>query len=63
MLVLTRRLNERIVIPDLDLFIKVLSVKGNTVRLGITAPAHVKVMRGELLLPCVGVAAVVPPVL
>ena len=63
MLVLSRRHNERIVLPGLDIIIEVLSVKGNTVRLGITAPADVKVMREELLVQCVAPSPVVPHVL
>ena len=63
MLVLSRRHNERIVLPGLDILIDVLSVKGNTVRLGITAPADVKVMREELLVQCVAPSPVVPHVL
>jgi carbon storage regulator CsrA len=49
MLVLSRRLNERIVLPGLNVTIEVLSVRGNTVRLGITAPGDVSIMREELL--------------
>jgi carbon storage regulator CsrA len=48
-LVLTRRLNERIVLPGLGVAVCVVAIKGNTVRLGIEAPPDVRVMREELL--------------
>ena len=47
MLVLSRKNNECIVIND-NISIKVLAVRGNTVRLGIEAPASVGVLRGEI---------------
>ncbi len=47
MLVLTRKLQERISIGQ-DITITVLRVKGNSVRIGIDAPDHVRVVRGEL---------------
>ena len=47
MLVLSRKQNEQILI-DGQIEIEVLSIKGNTVRLGISAPRDVKVLRGEL---------------
>lgn len=47
MLVLSRKPNEEILIGD-NIKITVLKVKGNTVRIGIEAPAAVKVKRGEL---------------
>ena len=62
-LVRCRRHNERIVLSGMDIIIEVLSVKGNTVRRGITAPADVKVMREELLVQCVAQSPVVPHVL
>ena len=48
MLVLTRRINERIVIGD-DIVVTVLEVHGEQVRLGIDAPRSVKVFREEVL--------------
>ena len=48
MLVLTRRKNQSIVIGD-DIIVTVLEVKGDQIRLGITAPRHVQVYREELL--------------
>ncbi len=48
MLVLTRRVGEEIVIAD-DIRLRVVMVRGQTTRLGITAPASVRVVREELL--------------
>jgi carbon storage regulator len=47
MLVLTRRVGEVIVI-DHDIRITVVSVRGDRVRLGITAPEFVQVDREEI---------------
>lgn len=47
MLVLSRKKNQTVLI-DGQIEVEVLKIKGNTVRLGITAPANVKVLRGEL---------------
>ena len=47
MLVLSRKLNQEITIGD-NVTITVLKVKGNTVRLGIDAPRHIRITRGEL---------------
>ena len=47
MLVLTRNVNERIVIGT-DIRITVASIQGNQVRIGIEAPRQVKVLRAEL---------------
>ena len=48
MLVLTRRKNQSIVIGD-GIVVTVLEVKGDQIRLGITAPRDVQVYREELL--------------
>ena len=48
MLVLTRRKNQSIVIGE-DIVVTVLEVKGDQIRLGITAPREVQVYREELL--------------
>jgi carbon storage regulator len=48
MLVLTRKINESIVIND-DTVITVLELAGSKVRLGIKAPASVPVWRKELI--------------
>jgi carbon storage regulator len=47
MLVLARKLGQEIVIDE-NITLKVLSVRGGTVRLGIEAPQSVPVERGEL---------------
>ena len=47
MLVLTRKLNERIVIGD-NIRITVVGIRGNHVRLGIEAPPEVTILRDEL---------------
>jgi len=47
MLVLSRRIGETIVING-DIQVKVLSVQGNKVRLGVVAPEHVSVDRQEV---------------
>jgi carbon storage regulator len=47
MLVLTRRRGEAIVIDD-HIIVQVVAIKGDKVRLGITAPAHVVVDREEV---------------
>jgi carbon storage regulator len=48
MLVLSRKLNESIVI-DGDIEITVVSLRGNQVRLGIKAPDSVGILREELI--------------
>ena len=47
MLVLTRKQGEQIRIGE-DVVITVVRTKGKAVRLGIQAPAHVPVLRGEI---------------
>jgi carbon storage regulator CsrA len=48
MLVLSRRVGERIFFPSIDAYVKVLAVKSGTVRLSIEAPSAVPVLREEL---------------
>lgn len=48
MLVLSRRLNEQIMIGD-DIVIEVVRICPGQVRLGIMAPPEVKVLRTELI--------------
>lgn len=48
MLVLSRKIGEQIIIND-DIVVTVVSVKGNQVRLGFTAPTNVSICREELL--------------
>ena len=47
MLVLSRKIDDEIIIDE-NIIVRVLKVKGNTVRLGVTAPGNVSIMRGEL---------------
>lgn len=49
MLVLSRKENETIQIGG-DIEIRILEVKGDTVRIGIEAPKSVDILRGELVL-------------
>jgi carbon storage regulator len=49
MLVLSRRVAEQICIPELGITLEVISIKGNTVRLGIDAPPEIRILRSELL--------------
>lgn len=48
MLVLSRKINETIKIGD-DIEIRILEVKGDTVRIGIEAPKNIDILRGELI--------------
>jgi carbon storage regulator len=48
MLVLSRRIGEEIIIAG-DIRVTVVSIRGKQVRIGITAPASVHVVRHELL--------------
>lgn len=48
MLVLTRRIGEEIIIAG-NIHVSVLSIKGKNIRLGVTAPPTVPVIRMELL--------------
>jgi carbon storage regulator len=48
MLVLSRRLNQEIRIGE-NIVVRVIGIKGNQVRLGIVAPAHVPILREEVV--------------
>lgn len=48
MLVLARKLNQKIII-DGQIEIEIVKIKGNTIRLGITAPQDVKILRSEVM--------------
>src|ERR1700722_9768854 len=48
MLVLSRRLNEKLLFPGLHTTIQVVSIKPGMVRLGIEAPEEVRVLREEV---------------
>ena len=60
MLVLTRRLNEKVFFPRIEATVQVVSIKPAVVRLGIAAPQHVDVYREEMLSRA---GANVPPLL
>jgi carbon storage regulator len=47
MLVLTRKVGEKIVIDD-QIIVKVVEIKGNQIRLGFEAPLSVTIKRAEL---------------
>jgi carbon storage regulator CsrA len=48
MLVLSRRPNEKIVLPGIQVIVHVVAVKPGVVRLGVEAPAEVAVYREEV---------------
>ncbi len=48
MLVLTRKLDQELVIGDQRITVKILEVRGNRVRLGIVAPDAVSIRRIDL---------------
>ena len=48
MLVLSRKINETILIGD-DVKVTLLAVDGDKIKLGIDAPKHIKIFREELL--------------
>jgi len=50
MLVLSRKISERILVGE-GVVVEVLEITGNKVKLGITAPNYVTIMREELLPP------------
>ena len=48
MLVLTRRENEKILLPDVGVTVELMAVTGNRARLGITAPDNIRILREEV---------------
>jgi carbon storage regulator len=48
MLVLSRKLGERVLVPQCGLSVTVVAIEGNVVRLGFTAPTEVGVYREEV---------------
>jgi carbon storage regulator len=49
MLVLSRRLHEKIVLPGLGITIQVVGVKPGAVRIGVEAPPDVAIFREEIV--------------
>jgi carbon storage regulator CsrA len=49
MLVLSRRLHERIQFPGLNISIQVVAIQSGVIRLGIEAPPGVSILREEIL--------------
>jgi carbon storage regulator len=47
MLILTRSVKESVYVGD-SIVVQVLSIKGNCVRLGLSAPPEVRILRSEL---------------
>jgi len=47
MLILTRKENEEIIINS-EIVIKIISASDNQIKLGIKAPEHIQILRGEL---------------
>jgi carbon storage regulator len=47
MLILSRKLNEEIVINS-EIKIKIISISENQVKIGIVAPENIKILRGEI---------------
>ena len=48
MLVLSRKLGERILVPHCELAVAVIAIEGKSVRLGISAPEDLAVFREEV---------------
>jgi carbon storage regulator CsrA len=48
MLVLSRKLHEKILFPNIQAAVAIVAIRGNTVRLGIEAPDDVLVLREEI---------------
>jgi carbon storage regulator len=48
MLVVSRRVGEEILVPEFGIVFRILEVRGNKIRVGITAPPEIRVQRREL---------------
>jgi carbon storage regulator len=48
MLVLGRKVGERILVPQCGLSVTVVAIKGKTVRLAISAPDEIEIFREEI---------------
>ena len=49
MLILSRKPGEQVVVPECGVSVTVVAVTGKTIQLGISAPANVPVVRGEIV--------------
>jgi carbon storage regulator CsrA len=49
MLVLSRRLHEKILFPGLNVTVQVVAIKPGVIRIGIEAPPDVRIVREEIL--------------
>lgn len=57
MLVLSRRVEEKVVLPTVDAVIKILAAHNGQARLGVSAPAQLPILRAELTGSTTGAAA------
>jgi carbon storage regulator CsrA len=48
MLVLSRKEGDEILLPELDIVVRVLKIRGKAVSVGIEAPRGIRIVRGEL---------------
>jgi carbon storage regulator len=60
MLILTRKINEEIIINS-DIRIKIISISENQIKLGITAPENMPILRGEIYEKVKQIAINLPP--
>jgi carbon storage regulator len=49
MLVLSRKEGQEIVVPNCSVTVTILGITGQKVRLGISAPLNIAILRGELI--------------
>jgi carbon storage regulator len=48
MLVMNRKSGQHVFVPQYGIDLKIVEIRGNQVRIGITAPPEIKVYRGEI---------------
>jgi carbon storage regulator len=48
MLVLSRKSGEEILVPQHEISFRILEIRGDQVRIGLTAPSDVRLFRGEV---------------
>lgn len=48
MLVLSRKEGDEILLPDLDIVVRILKIRGKAVSVGIEAPRGIRIVRSEL---------------